>query len=158
MSKQFFFSFGTDPRTNTGLAPTFVTLRDLLGNDINPKPSISEIATSGFYTFQYANVTLPLVLQIDGGNTLDSSIRYVKNVLDPIQYVDEKVGFNFDSFGTVNTDPTTMFGFLKRLQEFLEGDAAFAKATGLWTVQDRAQSVTLALKTLTNTITQATKT
>lgn len=68
------------------------------------------------------------------------------------------IGTLTDSFGTNSIDPTSVIGYLKRLQEFNEGNATFNKITGCWTIDSRGSSTTLATKTLTNTATTATKT
>ena len=72
-------------------------------------------------------------------------------------YVDERVGVQGDSFGSTLADPTTLTGYMKRVQELLEGDALFTKSTGVWTISSRGSSTLLRSKTLTNTTTSSTK-
>lgn len=67
-----------------------------------------------------------------------------------------RVGLNTDVVGTTSIDPTTVFGFIKRNQEFHEGSANFVKGTGIWTVTSRGSTL-LMTKTLTNTSAQSTK-
>lgn len=45
-----------------------------------------------------------------------------------------------DSFGTTLTDPTTVFGYLKRLQENFEGNSVFTKTSGVWGVFSRGNT------------------
>lgn len=71
--------------------------------------------------------------------------------------IDTKIGSTASSFGSTVTDPGTLFGHLKRNQEFNEGNAAFNKSTGVWDVYSRGSSTLLAEKTLTNTATTANK-
>lgn len=154
--KTYWLTFGSgDPRVNTGLTPTMVLW--ITNGTTAAAPGISEIfAGTGFYTFQYGP-TLPVAFLCDGGAILTGSDRYVKGALDPIQAVDEKVGTLSDSFGTTAIDPTTVIGWLKRTQEFLEGNATFAKSTGTWDIYSRGSSTLLREKVLTNTTTAANK-
>lgn len=155
--KNYWLVFGSgDPRTNTGLTPTFVLFYDQNGLTLAP-PGITEIfAGSGMYRFQYA-ATLSIAFLADGGAGLDSGSRFVRGSLDPIQAVDNKVGTIDDSFGTTLVDPATILGFVKRLQEVLEGDQFYAKATGVWNIMSRGASTLLREKTLTNDTTQVTR-
>lgn len=67
------------------------------------------------------------------------------------------IGTPSDSFGDSTTDPTTVFGFLKRNQEFEEGNATFSKQTGVWDIYSRGSSVLLVEKTLENGAIQTVK-
>jgi hypothetical protein len=159
MAKQYGLKFGSgDPRINTGLTPTFlIFFSPTTGQTIAP-PGISEsLAGSGLYTFVYGP-TSSVEFLVDGAGSLSSIDRYITGILDPIQAVDEKVGYTTDSYGTTNTDPTTLWGQTKRNQEFNEGNATYNKTTTLWDIYSRGSSQLLAEKTLTNTVTSATKT
>jgi len=173
--KQFFFRFGSgNPAAYTGLSPSF-TIFSSMGLTSIAGPGITETPVgSGIYNFNY-NATLAIVFVIDGGNTVSSSDRYVTNVLDPIQAVDEKIGFNSDSFGTTFTDPNTLFGYMKRSLEWHEGDQIFNKSSGIWDIASRGStfiwngytagitypvvgtSTLLREKSLANNVTQATR-
>ena len=146
--------------TYTGLSPTFTLFTDETGALVTP-PGITESpAASGVYRFQYGP-TLAMFGQIDWGGSVPGSTRYTRVALDPIQAVDERVGGilnNNDSIGSTAIDPTTVIGFVKRLQELLEGDASFLKSTGEWQIFDRGGTLLLRSKQLTNTATSATKT
>jgi hypothetical protein len=66
------------------------------------------------------------------------------------------IGTTASSFGTEVVDPTTVFGYLKRMQEFNEGNQDFNKTTGVWTIEARNTSL-IATKTLTNSSSEVTR-
>jgi len=68
-----------------------------------------------------------------------------------------KVGTTASTFGNSFSDPVTLYGYLKRTQEFLEGDAEFTKTIGQWDIRSRGGSL-LITKNLNNTATAVTKT
>lgn len=148
---------GGDPRLNSGLSPTFLLFyRADTGVTLAP-PGITEIFVgSGQYRFQYGP-TIPIFFLIDGGAALAASSRYVSGDLDPIQAVDEQVGMPDASIGSTSVDPTSLFGYAKRNQEFLEGNQVYLKATGVWNIYSRGSSTLLATKTLTNDTTDVTR-
>lgn len=158
MSKQYYLKFGTgDPSNYTGLTPTF-SIFSVNGVSALAAPGITETPVgSGLYGFIYGP-TLSILFKADGGSNLASSDRYIIGTLDPIQAVDEKIGYATDSFGSTATDPSTVLGYLRRSQEFSEGNAQFTKSTGIWSVYSRGSSTLLTEKTLTNTTTAAGKT
>lgn len=158
MAKTYYLKFGSgSPANYTGLSPTF-TIFSMAGLTSIAGPAISEMpAGSGIYTFSYEPAT-SVVFVADGGSALAAGDRYITNALDPIQAVDERVGTTSDSFGSTSVDPTTLLGYAKRGQEILEGNAVFNKSTGVWDIYSRGSSTLLREKTLTNTVSQATKT
>lgn len=235
-TKSYLFKFGTgDPRTWTGLSPTFLLFFDINGATQAP-PSIAEAFTlSGYYKFTY-NATLPIGFLIDGAtSSLDPIARYISSCLDPIQAVDQNIssitsgqsaivanqslmiagqsnliagqsvlvaGFSIlvagqsvliagestiisgissiisgisvipvtsgnsallailgstaSSYGST-VDPVDIMGYLKRLQEFNEGDSTYLKSSNQWLIYTRGSSALLALKTLVDSQTQTTK-
>lgn len=162
MSKTFYLKFGTgDPVPFSGLSPTF-TLFSAAGLTAIAAPGITETPTgSGYYRFDYPGPTLSVIFKADGGSNLASGDRYISGVLDPIQAVDQQVGYVTDSFGSSSVDPATILGYLKRTLEFLEGDSIFTKATAIWQIFNRTSNGTTTLlrtKSLSNTTTSATKT
>lgn len=157
MSKKYYLKFGSaDPATNTGLSPTF-TIFAWNGVTLLTPPGITESPSgSGLYGFEYGP-TVSILFKVDGGAALSTQDRFISSALDPIQAVDEKVGTENDSFGsTVN--PTTIFGYNKRLVAFNEGNANFNKSTAIWTVYGKGSSTILMEKSLTNTTSAAGKT
>ncbi len=166
--KNFLLLFGTgSPAVNTGLAPTFTVFKSVPGGVNLTAPGITEIPSStGMYYFTYGP-TAPISFVIDGATSgLASSVRYVAGLLDPIQTVDELIGLTLyplaataavvggligdtgSTYGGATTDPGTVFGYLKRLQEFNEGNSSFDKSTSIWDVYSRGSSTLLAEKTL----------
>jgi len=158
MAKTYGLIFTTeDPRVTTGLTPTLVQFWDMGSGATLPAPGVTEFFPgSGVYQFSYS-ATGPVYFLADGGAALPDSTRYLEGVLDPVQSVDERLGTVADSFGSTAIDPTTAIGYLKRIQEWLEGNASFAKSTGTWTVYSRGSSTLLQTKTLTNTTSTAAK-
>lgn len=61
------------------------------------------------------------------------------------------IGGLSSSFGNTSADPTTVFGYLKRLQEFNEGNSVFNKSTSLWDIYSRGSSTLLIEKSLNDT-------
>ncbi len=231
--KQYWLTFGTDdPRTYSGLAPTFIQFFSHLGQTLAP-PGISEVfAGSGAYNFQYnTSSSLSIFFLCDGvTSSLGTSLRYIQGSLDPIQSVDitaRDVGTTMQAigasnfalgttavaigttllgygatnvalgianfitgttllgFGTTNAavgtsltaigasiyqqtllnvlslgstasaigstsvDPGDVYGYLKRIQEVLEGNQTFNKATGSWLISSRGSTL-LASKSVTD--------
>ena len=156
MAKDYWATFGSDPTVNSGLAPTFIIFTNTSGATLTP-PAITEpLAGSGYYYFSYGP-TLSTAFLLDGGGALASADRYVQGVLDPIQAVDQALGSTVSSFGSTSVDPGTAIGYLKRIQEFLEGNAEFNKTTGEWEIYSRGSSTLLRVKTLANSVGEVTK-
>lgn len=160
MAKTYWVQFGGgNPTSFAGLTPTFIIFVQQNGVTLAP-PAISEVATGmGLYTFSYEpSQTLAIGFSIDAGSSISGTDRYVTGALDAISAVDERVGQFADSFGSTSIDPTSICGYLKRIQELLEGNAVFTKATGVWDIYSRGSTTLLREKSLTNSVTQATKT
>lgn len=158
MSKIYGLKFGSgDSASYTGLTPTF-TIFSVSGTSAISAPGITETpASSGLYQFTYGP-TQTIIFKVDGGSNLASSDRYLYGILDPIQAVDQSTGLSTDSFGSTSVDPTTIFGYIKRLLEFLEGNATYTKSSGAWNVYSRGSSTLLRVKTLADSTTSSTKT
>lgn len=175
MAKQYVVQFGSgNPTLITGFSPTFTVFKVLPGGGSTTPPGITEIPTStGLYYFTYSPIS-PIAFVIDGGSSLVASSRYVIGNLDPIQAIDETMGSTItaigntllsiggsfigasvvaaigslaDSFGTTLTDPTSVFGFLKRIQENLEGNSVFTKSSGVWQTWCRGNTHVLGAST-----------
>ncbi len=159
--KTYWLTFGnSDPRTYTGLGSSviFIQFFNQLGQTL-AAPGITEIfAGSGAYQFNYSSgYSTSVYFLVDGGATLNSSVRYIRGVLDPIDSLDISLGYTASSFGSTSTDPADVFGFLKRAQEFNEGNQTFLKSSGQWQIFSRGSSTLFAIKTLTNSATGVTK-
>ncbi len=156
--KNYWISFGSqDPRTYTGLGPTFIQFFNQLGQTLAP-PGITEIFTgSGAYTFQYSSgYSTSVRFLVDGGATLNNSIRYVSGVLDPIDTMDISVGYTGSSIGSTSIDPSDVYGYSKRALEFNEGAQDFLKSSGQWFIFSRGASTLLRVKAITNSATGVT--
>lgn len=157
MAKQYGAIFGSgDARTNTGLTPTFIIFQIIAGSSLTP-PGITELASTGLYYFTYGP-TQAIYFELDGGSTLADADRYISGILDPIQAIDQSVGTVNDSFGSTSIDPSTIFGYVKRNLEIMEGDETFNKTSGVLDMYSRGSSTLLREKTLANSVSTTTKT
>jgi hypothetical protein len=68
------------------------------------------------------------------------------------------VGTSASSYGTDSSDPTTVYGFLKRALETREGNETYVKATGVLDIYSRGSSQLLAEKTITDSTSTTVKT
>jgi len=186
-AKVYWLKFGSgDPRANTGLTPTFLQFYDSTGQTYAP-PSISEVkyggaTASGVYGFSYLigqstlNSLYFLAYSVTAVSSGATNDQYITGVLDPVIAVDQQInaagttqiafnasfiGSTASSFGTSGVDPSTVFGYLKRIQELLEGDQVFAASGGQWQIYNRASLGTTTLlrtKNVLNSGSSVTKT
>lgn len=75
-----------------------------------------------------------------------------------LSIISSVIGSTASSFGDSSTDPATLFGYMKRIQENLEGDSQYVKVSGVWTILDRTGGTTFVQKTITNSATLVVKT
>lgn len=68
------------------------------------------------------------------------------------------IGSTASSFGSTSIDPTDLFGFLKRSQEFQEGARTYTKSSGTLQFFDRGASTLLVEQTVTDSTTQTNRT
>ena len=73
-------------------------------------------------------------------------------------WLDTEIGSTASSFGDSSTDPATVFGYLRRVVQFLEGNQTYTKSTGGLVFASRGSSYVLASKTVADSTTQTTKT
>lgn len=185
-NKLYQLIFGTgNPASNTGLTPTLSTFKVLPAGTAITGPGITEMpSSSGIYYFAYDPIgaTTPISFVCDGGASLTTSNRYVVGNCDPIDAIDQYgqslialgntilstalglsgsfntlIGNTASSFGSTSVDPTTLFGYLKRAQEFNEGNAIFDKTLATWNISSRGSSTLLASKALADTSGNVTK-
>lgn len=71
--------------------------------------------------------------------------------------IETAIGSTASLIGDNVTDPATLYGYLKRLQNWNEGDSVYTKATGVWEVSAIGGNTLLASKTLDETLTTVTK-
>lgn len=67
------------------------------------------------------------------------------------------IGTAGSTFGSVSSDPIDLFGYMKRIQENLEGNSTFTKLSGAWQISSRGSSTVLANKSVINTAPTVTK-
>ncbi len=154
--KSYWLSFGSlDPRTYAGLGSSvmFIQFFNQLGATLAP-PGITEVFTgSGAYKFDYSvGYSSSIWGLVDGGATLNSSVRYIRVQLDPVSAIDLGIGWTGSAFGSTSIDPSDLMGSIKRRQEFDEGVQTFAKSSGYWNIFSRGASTLLTIKTLTNDV------
>lgn len=68
------------------------------------------------------------------------------------------IGSTASSFGSTSVDPVDIYSFLKRAQEFMEGNSTYNKNTGILDFYSRGSSTLLREKTISDTSSQTTKT
>lgn len=151
MAKSFVFQFGSgNPTLMTGLTPTFVIFKNVGGSALTA-PGMTELPTStGLYYTTYGP-TQAIAFLLDGGSGAGSN-RFVSGAFDPVQAVDESItslgatlfntlGTTASSFGGTLVEPASVYGYLKRLQEFNEGNQIFTKSSGTWDIFARGNLV-----------------
>lgn len=67
------------------------------------------------------------------------------------------IGTVGSTYGSVGSDPIDLFGYMKRIQENLEGNSTFTKLSGAWQITTRGSSTVLANKSVINTSSTVTK-
>lgn len=113
---------------------------------LDPADAINEQCAQGF-----SNAAIGLTMQaiglslMVGISNLSSGITVI---VPGISGIADLIGNTASSFGSTSSDPATIFGYLKRLQEWNEGNSEFNKSTSLWDVFSRGSSTLLAEKTL----------
>ena len=178
--KSYYLRFGTrNPATYSGLSPTFIVWGNALG--VTTPPAISEISGTGIYSFDYeCNGTVAFVC--DGATTgIQAADRYVAGSLDISDRIDEftgkagdiagfsslygqvlsnvtNIGTTADPIGDNLTDPTTLFGFLKRAEAAIEGQSDCTKGTGVLNTYDKTGATLINSRTISESGTSVTKT
>ncbi len=130
--KNYWVSFGVnDPRTYTGLSPTFIMYFNQLGVTLAP-PGVTEIfAGSGFYRFQASiGWSQSVAFLVDGGASAGTA-RYVRGTLDSSDSLDLTVGYTASSFGDTAANPGDVMGYLKRNHELLSIKTLTQDTTGV---------------------------
>lgn len=67
------------------------------------------------------------------------------------------MGSPSSGFGSTSIDPTDLFGYLKRAQEISEGNQIYTKVSGLLDYYNRGSTTLLREKTISDTVSQTTK-
>jgi len=156
MSSTYWFYFTPNPADSANLSPTFLNFVRADGSTLAP-PGITQIAVNtGIYSF-VQSTTVGIFFRIDGATTgggLSPVTRYLAGAIDPVDQIDASlpgaIGTTSSSFGTTGVDPDTVFGYLKRIRELLEGGQSFSKTSAQWLMYSRGFTTLLAAKTVTN--------
>jgi hypothetical protein len=156
-AKTYVLKFGSGPPSSfSGLAPTFLTFVNSAGS-ATTAPSISEMASTGLYSFSYEALG-EIFFVADGATTgLADNVRFVVGALDITDRVDQLIGSTSDAIGDDSTDPTTLFGFLLRAQNWAEGQNTYVKATGVLNMYEKTGATLLVSRTLADSTTNVTK-
>lgn len=151
MSVTYYAVFGSgNPSGKTGLSPSFTVFQNSSGG-ATTSPAITEIGSSGIYTFSY-DPQGSINFVIDGATTgLNSTDRYIVGSLD-IGDTNSNVNFGSitDPIGDNSTDPTSLFAFVRRIKEWLEGQSTYTKASGVWNTYETSGTTLLAARTITD--------
>ena len=67
------------------------------------------------------------------------------------------IGTATDTIGDSVSEPNTLFGFIRRCENVLEGQSAYVKATGVLTLKDKTGQTTLATRTIADSTSSVTK-
>lgn len=127
----YVFQFGNgNPSSFAGLAPTFIVFT-AVGIGSTTPPAITQIPTStGLYYTTYTPLST-VAFVLDGTATVtNNGFRYISGAMSPADNGPSLLGTLSDSFGSTLADPTTVFGYLRRLQEYNEGNNVFNKVSG----------------------------
>lgn len=114
----------------------------------------NSIISQGISSLAYSETLTAYAVSL----TAESSSIYagVLGYSASIQDILARIGQTTSAIGTTSTDPGDLFGYLKRMQEFSEGNQTFSKQSGVWTINTRGNTL-LATKTLTNSNTTVSK-
>lgn len=107
----------------------------------------------GFGTTVLAQLTNEGVTLVAIGNTLAAIGAINASLTVSIA----GIGSTASSFGDSTTDPGTLFGYMKRIQENLEGNNSFFKYTGVLDIYSRGSTTLLAAKTIANSVSMVVK-
>lgn len=91
--KYYFTRFGAgDPRTTSGLSPTFLIFVNMTNGATVAPPTVTEsLALSGLYQWQWGT-TQPIAFLLDAATTSPGTAgRYVTGQLDPVDRSDELI-------------------------------------------------------------------
>lgn len=97
--KKYFLKFGSgDPRTYTGLSPTFLIF-EAAGVTLAPPAIAEDLTGSGIYSFQWGTTTSVAFLADAATTSPGTALRYITGSLDPADRADE-YGTSLIALGT----------------------------------------------------------
>lgn len=74
-----------------------------------------------------------------------------------VSSIDARIGTTASAIGSTSVDPGDLFGYMKRAQEFREGDQDFNKVSGVWSINSRGGTLLIS-KTLSQSSSSVSKT
>lgn len=92
------------------------------------------------------------------GTTVSAISATLSAVSLSLTFAIQVLGSTASSFGSTLTDPTDLFGYMKRIQELMEGDNYYYKSTGVFSQYSRGSSTLLRTKTIANSVSTVIKT
>jgi hypothetical protein len=95
---------------------------------------------------------------VAGIGFMGQTLVAIGNTVAGIGSIAGLIGDTSSLIGDNATDPTTVFGFLKRALETREGDETYTKATGVLTIYDRTGATLLRTQTIAETANTVTRT
>lgn len=128
----------------TGLGSARYIAGIIDGNDV-----VNELIGSTLYPMGVSLTALGTTsIALFGASFLGASLQALALGSSGVADLSARIGTTASSFGTTATDPATVLGYLKRLQETNEGNQSFNKSTSAWDVYSRGSSTLLFEKTL----------
>lgn len=91
------------------------------------------------------------------GETITAIGLTTQSLVGSITLAISGIGSTASSFGSTSTDPGDLFGYMKRIQELLEGNASFNKTSDTWALYSRGSSTLLREKSLSSNAIGVTK-
>ncbi len=92
------------------------------------------------------------------GTTVSAIATTLSVIGSSLSVISPLIGSTASSYGSTSVDPVDLFGYMKRIQENLEGNNTFIKTSGALSIYTRGSSTLLALKTIANSASMVTKT
>lgn len=154
----YYLKFGSgEPSNNTGLSPSFTVFQNVAGG-ATTAPGITEIASTGIYYFQYEPFGSISFVADGVSASLSSADRYIVGSLEESDRTQQSVGLLSDVIGDNSTDPSTLFGYIKRIKNWLEGDTIYNKTTGNLSTYDVSGVTQLGSQTISSSGSTVSKT
>lgn len=155
------YTFTWGPTTSIGfLLDGFTTsltgdARYITGS-LDPSDRIDEVGTT-LVAIGTTNVALGTT-NIAIGTTVAAIGTTLSAISSTLTVLVSGIGSTASSYGSSSQDPVDLFGYMKRIQENLEGNNIFTKGTGTLQILSRASATLLITKTVTNSASTVIKT
>jgi hypothetical protein len=106
----------------------------------------------------YSFATMIFAGLVNQGSTIVGIGTTLLGIGSSVAVLAAGIGSTASTFGSSSADPVDLFGYMKRIQENLEGNSSFTKLSGAWSIYSRGSSQLLASKTVANNSSQVIKT